>query len=109
VAWIEIHREKLSYPEQQVKLGDGQGNCARVDMRWLIRGKTLVVELDGKIKYTDQDVLFQEKRREDWLRGEGYQVLRFTWADVASGRMVQKLREAKVPERRYFGTRLPSW
>jgi hypothetical protein len=47
-------------------------------------------EFDGKIKYGRllkpglpiEEVLFEEKRREDVLRDLGWQIVRWLWADI---------------------------
>jgi len=44
-----------------------------------------VVEVDGKLKYTEPEVLWREKRREDALRRMGIEVVRLTWADLMAG------------------------
>jgi very-short-patch-repair endonuclease len=58
--------------------------------------KRVVIEFDGRVKYgrpsdtpdpfgrkqSPEQVLWQEKAREDHLRELGYEVLRVTWADL---------------------------
>ncbi|MDI6630290.1 MAG: hypothetical protein QME72_21440 [Rhodococcus sp. (in: high G+C Gram-positive bacteria)] len=82
-------REAGFDPEPQVEIYDDDGNfVARID--WLING-IVVAEFDGKLKYTEYlqpnerpgDVVFKEKLREDEIRGLGYPVVRWTWADLA--------------------------
>jgi very-short-patch-repair endonuclease len=55
------------------------GRRYRVDMLWRVR--RLVLEADGKVKCT-RDELWREKRRELRLTRLGYRVERVTWADV---------------------------
>jgi len=62
-------------PRAQVQIGP-----YRVD--FLLDGTRVVVEFDGRIKYDDPDALWREKQREDWLRAQGYEVVRLTWDDV---------------------------
>lgn len=67
--------------EPQVWLGDGTASY-RVDL--LIDG-VLVVEFDGDTKYGGADgptALIAEKRREDWLRAQGFGVERVTWSQL---------------------------
>ncbi|WP_345506841.1 hypothetical protein [Terrabacter aeriphilus] len=56
----------------------------RADFR--IDGTRVLIEFDGKVKYTDPrhggDVLWQEKRRQDALEDEGWTVVRVTWSDL---------------------------
>ncbi|QWC83841.1 type IV toxin-antitoxin system AbiEi family antitoxin domain-containing protein [Nocardioidaceae bacterium] len=52
----------------------------------------LVIEFDGRSKYGDlrrfgrdrtpEELLWDEKQREDWLRSLGYTVVRLTWSDL---------------------------
>ncbi|HZE65801.1 MAG TPA: type IV toxin-antitoxin system AbiEi family antitoxin domain-containing protein [Sporichthyaceae bacterium] len=70
----------LPVPVPQVRIFDDAGReIARVD--FLFEGR-VVVEVDGRKKYTDPDVLWREKVREDRLREAGYEVVRLTWADL---------------------------
>lgn len=82
-------RERLPIPEPQVQLGN-----ARVDFLW--REHRTIGEFDGRVKYgrlvpagrTPEDVLWEEKLREDRLRAEGWQVVRWTWADLSTPSLV---------------------
>lgn len=78
----------------QVRIFDRDGTLvARVD--FLVKGSRVIVEVDGRLKYTDQSVLFAEKKREDRLRALGYVVVRLTWADImTSGRVAAKINAA---------------
>lgn len=87
--------------DPQVEIRDGRGAfVARVD--FLVRGRRVVIEFDGKVKYADGDpeVVWAEKRREDALRALGYTVVRITWGDLAApGRLLGKIRAAlALPE-----------
>lgn len=80
----------------QVTIVDEDGDfVARVD--FVVEGTRIVVEFDGKVKYTEggPDALFAEKRREDRLRRLGYTVIRVTWADLEHpGRVAAWIRSA---------------
>lgn len=76
----------LPAPELQVKVFDDHGYLVgRTDFGWLDR-RTLG-EFDGATKYgplrrsdqTAEDVVLAEKDREDALRDEGFQVVRWRW------------------------------
>jgi very-short-patch-repair endonuclease len=68
-------RHRLAAPERQVPIGS-----YRVDFLWREAG--LVVETDGRNAH-DTDVAFLEDRvRDRALARLGYEVLRFTWAEV---------------------------
>jgi predicted transcriptional regulator of viral defense system len=88
-------------PEPQHDVVDG-GRRARADLRlgWHL------FEFDGRVKYArerpyddarpGEDVLWAEKRREDWLRSLGYGVSRLVWADLmgpARDRTLRRLRD----------------
>jgi very-short-patch-repair endonuclease len=75
LARLAMERGGLPAPELQFAIGP-----FRVDFCWPLA--RLVLEVDGRLKYQIADDLFSEKRREDWLRGQGYLVVRATWADV---------------------------
>lgn len=67
----------------QMRIADHDGVIfARVDLA--VEGTMVLVEFDGKVKYSDggPDALFKEKKREDRLRALGYIVVRVTWADL---------------------------
>jgi hypothetical protein len=81
--------EGLPAPELQHEiLGPGGRVLARVDFCW--EGKRTIGEYDGKIKYGRllrpgqriEDVIFDEKVREDALRDLGWQIVRWLWRDL---------------------------
>ncbi|MDR3305590.1 MAG: hypothetical protein LBS85_06175 [Clostridiales Family XIII bacterium] len=109
LAWLALYRASLAMPEQQVRLSSANHFLGRVDMHWQLNKRSIVAELDGKVKYTDKESIFKEKKREDRIAEAGHKVLRFTWADMQSGRLVSRLKEIGIPERRYFGRKLPEW
>ena len=82
--------------EPQVRIYDASGRLvARVD--FVVRGTKVIVEVDGRLKYTDQSVLFAEKKREDRLRALGYVVVRVTWSDIMKpGAVAAKIRAGLV-------------
>lgn len=76
----------------QVQIHDENGRLvARVD--FVVKGTKVVLEVDGRLKYTDRDALFAEKKREDRLRALGYTVVRVTWSDIMRpGVVAEKIR-----------------
>ncbi|MGO4600188.1 type IV toxin-antitoxin system AbiEi family antitoxin domain-containing protein [Terrabacter sp. 2RAF25] len=56
----------------------GQGY--RADLR--LSGTRVLVEFDGRVKYDDRQVLWEEKLREDRIRSLGWVVVRVTMADL---------------------------
>ncbi len=56
----------------------------------------VIGEADGRVKYQRADDLWREKRREDRLREMGFEVVRWTWDDIAnqSERVVARIWQA---------------
>ncbi len=99
--------------QTQFEIRDGSGG-ARCDMRV---GRHLI-ECDGRKKYVPQErgglalvdpdqVLWEEKRREDWLRGHRLGMTRLVWADYWGARRElakERLRREYAATCRAFGT-----
>lgn len=82
-----LDHEALTDFDLQVRIGDAGGYFAQVD--FLFRAHSTIVEVDGKVKYTDPwrtpgDVLWEEKLREDRLREAGFEVVRVTWRQLVT-------------------------
>lgn len=65
-----------------------------------IVGTRVVVEFDGRVKYTDRRDLFEEKRREDAIRRRGWTMVRVVWSEldqlaVLRQRIDQAIRDAR--------------
>jgi hypothetical protein len=72
---------ELPVPEPQQWFRLPSGRRARVDLDW---GPLLVVgEVDGRVKYTDREVLWAEKQRQEGLE-ESRIVLRWSWRQAMS-------------------------
>ena len=106
LAWIKIYRAGFILPEQQVNIYGNHSLIGRVDMYWKLLNRKIILELDGKVKYTDGKDIFAEKKREDNLREKGYEVIRATWKDVAGDQFIKKLERANIPKRRYHMEKL---
>ena len=50
-------------------------------MDLLDEANNVVIEADGRAKYSTPDDVWRGKRREDALRDSGFEVVRFTYAD----------------------------
>jgi very-short-patch-repair endonuclease len=86
----------LPTPRAQVELFDrGGAFIARVD--FLFEQWHTIVEIDGRGKYTDPDVLWREKRREDRLRELGYRLVRLSWSDLLGP--LDEIRRRILPRR----------
>lgn len=86
-----VYLQRFGFPpfELQVNLRHGAFVC-RPD--FLLDG--VIVEFDGRVKYTSEQVLFEEKKRHDELMSLGWVVARLTWADLASDAGAVKVRRA---------------
>jgi very-short-patch-repair endonuclease len=110
IAWTAIYKAGFRMPLQQVKIYDDDKFVGRVDMYWKVRRRRIVLELDGKVKYTgaETDALYKEKKREDALREMKYDVIRATWEDVISGDLAKMLHKRKIPMRRDSARSFPT-
>lgn len=61
-----------------------------------INGTRVLVEFDGKVKYTNDGALFAEKKREDELRRMGYVLVRLTWDTLTNPAEVRRRIEAAI-------------
>jgi hypothetical protein len=87
---VTLHRMGIPQPELQFEVVDQQaGRVAFSDFGW--PAERTLGEFDGKIKYgrlvrSDQtagEVIYAEKLREDWLRGLGWEIVRWGWDDLS--------------------------
>jgi hypothetical protein len=61
-----------------------------------IVGSKVLVEFDGRVKYSSVATLWDEKQREDRIRSLGYEVVRVTWADLNNPERVRSLIQAAI-------------
>jgi hypothetical protein len=92
---VLLHRLGLPAPDLQVRLlRPDRSVIARCDFGW--REHRTIGEFDGRVKYRAQngqdpaDVVFREKLREDEIRDSGWEVARWTWADLATPSVVDR-------------------
>ncbi|MBP2415872.1 type IV toxin-antitoxin system AbiEi family antitoxin domain-containing protein [Microlunatus capsulatus] len=105
---VVLHRLGLPRPELQLEVRDPGGRLlGRCDFGW--EEHRTVGEFDGRTKYgrllrpgqTPEDAVWAEKRREDLLRDEGWQVVRWCWADLWQPALLgQRLHRAFRRQRR---------
>jgi hypothetical protein len=90
VSRVRLMEEGLPAPEPQVEIFGPDGRLiARVDFYW--KDQKTVGEFDGKLKYGQllkpgqriEEVIFEEKLREDSVRDLGLQVVRWIWDDLS--------------------------
>ena len=95
---VILHRWGLPPSDLQIPVLRGD---ARVDFVW--EEQRLVGEFDGRVKYgrllrpgqDPGDAVFEEKRREDEIRDEGWGVIRWVWAELAvPHRLAARVRRA---------------
>lgn len=88
----------VEHPELQVDITDDGLWLARVDFCWPSR--RIVLEFDGEKKYrapmrgpsrSAEDVVIDEKKREDRLRAAGWTVLRIVWDDLREPERLRRM------------------
>jgi hypothetical protein len=89
VSRVRFVEQGIPEPELQYEVYDDHDNfIGRCDFEWEEFGT--LGEFDGKVKYgrllrpgrSIEDVVYEEKLREDALRDQGWQVVRWTWGDL---------------------------
>ena len=108
---VLLHRLGLPPSDLQFEVRSPEGALiARTDFGW--EPQRVVGEFDGRIKYgrllrpgqQPGDVVFQEKRREDLVRDEGWAVVRWTWDDLLHpARLGERVGRAHDRSRRRSG------
>ncbi|MCU1548259.1 MAG: hypothetical protein JWO29_1210 [Arthrobacter sp.] len=108
-----MQMEGICLPRLQSEVRDAHGFVAYCDFEWPEEG--IVGEFDGMVKYrkteylkgrTPSDIVVEEKRREDRIRGTGRRVIRWTWSELASPRQFAAfLAGAGVPRVRRASSR----
>lgn len=103
-----IHQLGFPPPILQHEFFDGDGFVGRVDFGW--PDFDVVGEFDGTMKYLDpayrngrtaEQVVLDEKRREDRIRALGMRVVRWDWGVATEPRrMYSRLRAAGLPSHR---------
>jgi hypothetical protein len=101
---LVMHQFGLPTPTLQIRIYDKAGTfLGRVDLGYPELG--VLIEFDGLVKYrkplqpgqTPDDVVIAEKVREDLIRGLGYVVVRFVWAELSDpAAMVAKINAALI-------------
>jgi hypothetical protein len=99
---VVLHRLALPAPTLQFEVTSADGTLiGRTDFAW--ESRRVIGEFDGRVKYgrllrpgqDPGDVVFQEKRREDAIRDEGWSAVRWVWSDLARpDRLAARIRRA---------------
>ncbi|MBM9467672.1 hypothetical protein [Nakamurella leprariae] len=101
---VLLHRLGVMPDELQRSIADPFGRViGRVDFLW--SRERVIGEFDGAVKYRREllgdrdpgDAVFAEKVREDALRDAGYEVVRWTWADLGRpAELAARVRRAQI-------------
>ena len=101
ISRLLIHELGFQAPDLQVEVVV-KGRRYRSDFGW--ENGALLGEFDGRSKYkvsegsgTPEEIVWQEKQREDAIRSDGHRVVRWIWADLDHGRLGRILTNAGVP------------
>jgi hypothetical protein len=99
---VVLHELGLAPSALQFEITGYDGRfLARTDFAW--EKQRVIGEFDGRIKYgrlvrpgqAAGDVIFEEKRREDAIREEAWEVVRWTWSDLSvRATLAQRVRRA---------------
>jgi hypothetical protein len=81
VSRVGLAAQGVPQPDLQFVIDDFRSDFAWEQYRTL-------GEFDGRIKYTDPDVLWAEKLREDRLRDLGWEIVRWTWTEITTAPQV---------------------
>lgn len=102
---VVMYRSGMPKPELQRAFSDGRGSIGFADFAW--PDQRVIGEADGAVKYLDtamrggrsaEQVVVDEKVREDRLRALGWRVVRWTWSDAhREAPLVAALTAAGVP------------
>jgi hypothetical protein len=100
---VALHQLGLAPTAVQHEIRSPDGHLVgRTDFGW--EDQRVVGEFDGRIKYgrllrpgqDAGDAVFEEKRREDAIRDEGWEVVRWTWGDLRTpDRLGERVRRAQ--------------
>jgi hypothetical protein len=101
---VRMFEGHLVRPEQQVPFPSTWGSGYEVDFRWRLRALRLLGEADGDEKYalhgtgSTWEAVRAEKEREDDLRAQGNDVVRWRWDEAwGPGALCRKLEARGVP------------
>jgi len=82
LARVLFDEAQLPPPDLQAPIYDGDLFIGRADFLW--RRHKLIVEVDGSAKYTDPQRARAQLWRDKALRAAGYEVIHFSWAEIAT-------------------------
>ena len=74
---LAMDRQGLAPPRTQCWVGE-TGPEFRADFGW--EEQRTIGEADGRVKYTDANVLWEQARREERMHDLGFEVVRFDWS-----------------------------
>ncbi|MBS7577855.1 MULTISPECIES: DUF559 domain-containing protein [unclassified Enterococcus] len=104
---LKLYEMGMVIPKQQIVIFCRNGKNYRVDFLFLFRGRKVILEADGLIKYSeDVNARSAERQRESDLLNEGYEIMRVMNSDLDNNRFFQQLDHYEIPHRRYFGRKI---
>lgn len=109
-SWSRVLISELGFaaPDLQAPIYDGRRCVAVVDFEWA--ADRIVGEFDGEVKYrreeyrmgrSPEQVVIDEKNRENAIRRTGRQVVRWTWDDLRDRRRLDALLVSGAVPRRH--------
>jgi hypothetical protein len=103
IARVAFRDGGLPPPMLQVWVGDDDHMIGRVDFLW--SDQWTIAEADGAAKYADPDRARKQLWRDTELRRAGYEIVHFTWRELASdpAQVVKSIRVAFVRAARLRG------
>jgi very-short-patch-repair endonuclease len=88
--------------KQQVEVTTPEGDLYRLDFYLEYKGRKIVIEADGFVKYADDtQARAKERKREADLLRMGFEIIRIVWADVTSNNIVEIFEHYQLPKRYY--------
>lgn len=104
---IKLYEAGVMIPVQQYQVICQNKKRYRVDFLFAFKGRKIILEADGLIKYSDNaSARANERQRESDLIREGYEIMRVMNHDFDNGRFAQLLKDYGIPKRRCHGKKI---
>ncbi|MGO2199275.1 MAG: DUF559 domain-containing protein [Pseudolactococcus laudensis] len=104
---LKLYEAGVMIPVQQYQVICQSKKKYRVDFLFEFKGRKIILEADGLIKYSDNaSERANERQRESDLIREGYEIMRVMNHDFENGRFTQLLKDYGIPKRRNYGKKI---
>ncbi|MGO3418623.1 MAG: DUF559 domain-containing protein [Pseudolactococcus laudensis] len=104
---LKLYVAGVIVPTQQHQVICQNKKKYRVDFLFVFKGRKIILEADGLIKYSSNvNERANERQRESDLIREGYEIMRVMNHDFENGRFAQILKNYGIPKRRYYGKKI---